>query len=129
MILPAALLLAVASGGDAPVACDPGGTTLQMAACALEDLARAEAEMTQAFDAALDVAKAADASGHDGWEEETHLRLSQEAWIAYRDADCVVRTLEDSNGSIRTITYPACKADLTRARAADLRAIVGRSER
>lgn len=52
----------------------------------------------------------------------TALRLAQEAWNLYRDAECLFSASGSAGGSAYSMVLAECKDDLTRARIAKLNA-------
>lgn len=119
------LACSAASADDGEIRCNPEGANLEMAACARDDFAKADAALNAAFSELLAKTKAMDADQGapvDGWPgAEESLRAAQRAWIDLRDKECALRTISEMGGSLRQITYPACQADLTEKRTKDLR--------
>jgi uncharacterized protein YecT (DUF1311 family) len=125
-----ALLVAVGFGGL--IACGPvvAGTadcgearnTVEMIACADQELAAADAKLNEAY---LKVLKrAADLNApapYDGKAYEAALRAAQRAWVAFRDADCKgVVPFEWGGGMGATAAVLGCLAAKTTARTKEL---------
>ena len=109
--------------------CADPQTQSEMNACAAIDFERADAELNAEYRAAIAHARASDReeSGHriegdDRPADEATLREAQRAWIAFRDAHCRLEGYEARGGSMESMLYDGCRAALTRARTAQLRA-------
>lgn len=98
--------------------CAEARTTLQMNACGALDLARAEEQMFQYLDVALDRARLSDeeATGPEPVESARYLEASQVAWAAYADQACLAVYEDAKGGTIRTIIWLGCRMELTRER-------------
>ena len=121
MILAAILALAIQEAG--PRACVPDGNTLELNACAAEDLEREEARMRRYFDTAMDRARADDreaAAPGPPPQGEAWLRASQTAWASYSEIRCQGVLDQWKGGSIRTLMYLACKTEAARQRSHDI---------
>jgi uncharacterized protein YecT (DUF1311 family) len=117
-------LAMLASAQSQPANCD--GTQAEMNECAARDFARAEAELTAEYRAAIDRARASDRDplgrpeGDDRPGDEATLREAQRGWVAYRDAHCRLEGYSERGGSMESLVYDSCLAELTRARIAQL---------
>jgi uncharacterized protein YecT (DUF1311 family) len=125
LILAFALTL-LAAAQSAPANCD--GTQAEMNECAARDFARADAELNAEYRDSIAHARANDRGpdngrieGDDRPGEEATLREAQRAWVAYRDAHCRLEGYGERGGSMESMVYDLCRAELTRARTAQLR--------
>lgn len=103
--------------------CDRGGTTLQMNACVVEDLAKEEARMRRYLDLALEQATASDIEPDEYGEPTRQVELltaTQAAWVAYAELRCEAQWDEVKGGTIRTIVLVGCRIDATRQRTHDI---------
>lgn len=108
---------------DGPAACVRDGNTLQMNACAADDLALETARMQRYLDLALQRATATDADSRkydDPTRQVELLNAEQAAWSAYADVRCEGRWDEVKGGTIRTIVLLSCQIDSTRQRTHDI---------
>jgi uncharacterized protein YecT (DUF1311 family) len=99
----------------------------EMNACAAIDFERADAELNSEYRAAIAHAREVDRTetrieGDDRPGEEATLREAQRAWVAFRDAHCRLQGYEARGGSMESMLYDGCRAEVTRARIAQLRA-------
>ena len=104
--------------GDAADACrvrPGGGTTLGISQCLMAE--------TQVWVGLMNaaIARQAEAFGRDRPELVAELHAVQDAWVAYRDAECGLRYAIWVGGSIRTIVAGSCHLRKTAARALELR--------
>ena len=83
------------------------GSTYEIVTCQKGNLAVLEKRLTGAYAKALEMA--------DSDKQRAQLRLSQELWIKFRDANCDYYELGE--GTISRIRGGICMLDLTRARA------------
>jgi uncharacterized protein YecT (DUF1311 family) len=127
-----ALSLAVAAPvfGAAPkLNCRDPQSNLEMKLCAQRELERADAELNAIYAQATKSARAQYRSLRDevGYESmpdlEQALRKAQRAWISFRDANCEHRRLVYYGGSMASLVHTTCKADMTKARVKELKAI------
>jgi len=68
-------------------------------------------------------ARDADAVSEDLKGSEAALLAAQRAWIVYRDTECASRGFQARGGSMEPMLISSCKADLTRKRTEDLKAL------
>jgi uncharacterized protein YecT (DUF1311 family) len=108
------------------IPCEPQGSTLTMSACYALWRAHEEALLQQSFERLLAFAQ----------EQEARLQVSrgergyvasvtrgQVDWIAWRNSECELVTLDSVGGTIRQLTYPNCQAQLTAQRRERLEAV------
>jgi uncharacterized protein YecT (DUF1311 family) len=121
-----ALFAALQPGGDA-VDCRDPVTQADMNECAARDFLAADVALNAAWGEALRVVRAADAEpvddGGPGYEET--LREAQRGWVAFRDAHCRLEGYEARGGSMESMIYDGCRAELTRERVRQLAAHSG----
>lgn len=100
-------------------------TQLQINQCAEQDWLAADADLNAAYRAARDAMRGLDApyAAADRGAEAA-LRDGQRAWIAFRDATCAAEGWKARGGSAEPMLILICRARLTRARAADLWAML-----
>jgi uncharacterized protein YecT (DUF1311 family) len=124
-----ALLL---SAQEPDVNCRDPQTQTEMTICARQDFERADAELNAVYRTAIASAQAADrewaeiqrnGGGGRGDEpgEEASLREAQRAWLSFRQAHCRLESYEARGGTMEPMLYGMCMANVTRARAAELR--------
>lgn len=116
-----AMLLAPVLAGAAPV---QSQTDLTMQAG--NAVKAADAAMNAQYRQTMAAMKAIDALGPQpdattGPSYQNALLAAQRAWLAYRDAECVVEGYEFRGGSAAGMARGQCIADLTRARTKELR--------
>jgi uncharacterized protein YecT (DUF1311 family) len=129
MIAIVALALLATQPADEPQwnCADPQAQS-EMNACAAIDFERADAELNAEYRRAIAHARASDREESGRLEgdarpgEEATLREAQRAWVAFRDAHCRLEGYEARGGSMEPMLYDGCRAGLTRARIAQLRA-------
>jgi len=114
--------------------CNAAQTQVEMNQCAYEAWQAADADLNLAYGFAIDRAKEIDlfsegfpiqrrAGGPDtvGVSTEDMLRRAQRAWIAFRDAACLVESDRVRGGTMQPMLFSGCAEDLTRARTEQLR--------
>ncbi|MGD9508502.1 MAG: lysozyme inhibitor LprI family protein [Geminicoccaceae bacterium] len=109
----ATLLVGAAAQATEPDCAAPA-TQLDLNLCASRTLAGLDAELDAAY---------ARASARLGDDDSARKLLvdAQDAWRAYRDADCAFVTQSTEGGSIQPMVAANCRADRTRARLAVVR--------
>ena len=108
--------------------CNDPQNQAEMNICATIDFELADAELNAAWRGALASARAADAEIDRTYDQrptsEAKLREAQRAWIVFRDAHCTVQAYDEARGgSMETMSYEACRADVTRERTRQLRGL------
>ena len=101
-----------------------GGTTRSMAACYDREAAGWDRLLNTWWPRMRALAHAADASnrgqfGADFRSAAEAQLAAQQAWIAFRDAECDHRYLLSAGGSIRVIVGAICRLDVTARRVID----------
>jgi len=128
MLSPLHLALAAMAALQTPYQdhnCDDPQNQADMNACAAIDFEAADAELNAAWAEAIAGAREMDAEINrefdDGPTSEAVLREAQRAWIIFRDAQCTYEGHEARGGSMESMIYNGCRAQLTRERTAQLR--------
>lgn len=123
-----AMALALLAAQEPRWNCADPRTQSEMNACAAIDFERADAALDTDYRAAIAHAREADRTdtarlpSDDRPGDEATLREAQRAWVAFRDAHCRLEGYEARGGSMESMLYDGCRAALTRARTAQLRA-------
>ena len=89
------------------------GVTIDLVNCSSKKLAEADASLNKTYRELI--AKLGDKK----WELK--LRIAQQTWIKYRDANCDFVMELSGGGSASTFEYNFCLADMTTARTKELR--------
>ena len=123
MIATLLIALALQTPVAADIDCERAANTLQINACAAQDLAREEARMNRYLAAArmrLNDNQNAATSGGEASFGPAWLDASQSAWTAYADIRC--RGVYDrwKGGTIRTVMALDCRIEATRQRTHDI---------
>ena len=133
MIFGMALCLALSGSADAVALganCADPQSNLEMKICTSQSLAKAESELSAAFERAL-----ADAQGqyesarHEPGSERMpnmpeELRKVERSWEIFRDANCGYQTLVYYGGSMAPLAVLGCRLDMTKARIKELKDLV-----
>ena len=107
----AGLLLTTPAARAAAVDCATAKTQADLATCTTANAASADAGLNAVYKALAARLAPADLK---------RLRDAQRAWIPFRDKECAFRTQPYADGSIYSSLVGACKAELTKARLAQL---------
>ena len=122
-----------AAGAPAPgfnPNCNDPQSNLEMKLCTEQEWKRADADMNEAYAKAIASAREQNRSARDmpGYEKmpdsEAMLRKAQRAWVAFRDTNCAYQYQLYYGGSHAGLAYLICKADITKARAAELKQLL-----
>lgn len=108
------VLLAAPAAAQEPIDCAIAASTVEMSYCATLDFEAADADLNEAYAAAIDVAQ-----GYEG-DQEASLREAQRAWIEFRDRACEAEALLFEGGTAQPMTGTACLARLSEERAEHL---------
>lgn len=116
-IILAAVFFTVSAGFAAAQNCDDPQTQSEMNACAGQMLEEADAALNATY---------AEVRERLQYDEEGRdlLVKAQRAWIAYRDAECEMRSMGVAGGSIYPTIHAGCLTDLTEQRTADFNAML-----
>lgn len=108
--------------------CETAETQVDMNACAALDYQEADADLNDAYAAAMAAMGQVDEAqtktepkGPSGAVEA--LKAAERAWIAYRDLACAAEAWPNHGGTIEPLVVSGCKTRLTTARAEDLWAL------
>jgi uncharacterized protein YecT (DUF1311 family) len=107
--------------------CDPVGSTRTMSICFALWRDHEDALLEQSVNRLLAYATEQEArstifSGEGGYVGS--ISTAQEAWLSWRNSECMLMTLDDVGGSIRSLSYPNCQASLTAQRRQSLDAVL-----
>jgi len=109
----------------APNCADPQ-SNLEMKMCASANLTKAEAELSGAFERALQAAtRQYESVRRDLGSEKMpnmpdELRKVERAWETFRDANCGYQNLVYYGGSMASLAVIGCRLDMTKARIKEL---------
>ena len=106
----------VMANAQEPV-CHNDGSGADSAVCAREHFIRADAELNDAYQAALNLLSA-DSERADA---RAALVVAQREWIRFRDADCQVQDRIFQHGTMRAAIVQSCLKDLTEQRTKELK--------
>jgi len=115
----AIFLLPVPGLADPALECSGAGSQVEIGACVGQAEANVEVALAEAFGFAVDAARELD----DVTERTVALpalEASQDAWEAYRDAQCEAVGASYGGGSGTGIAITACRVELGRARVTEL---------
>ena len=108
--LPLAFLAASSWAGDR-IDCANAMTQYDMNKCASSDYNRADAKLNEVYRALMATLDS---------RRRQRLIEAGRAWMSYRDAHCRFETTESEGGSMHSLLYDSCLADLTKARTKEL---------
>ena len=111
------------------VAAAPIQTQAQMTRSAGGSYAQADAAMTAQWKRTYAYMKrrdAQDTSRGGGFGYAAALLESQRAWLKFRDTQCVIEGGQYAGGSMMPMVIAQCRATLTQARTAQLKALIAR---
>ncbi|WP_156913390.1 lysozyme inhibitor LprI family protein [Mesorhizobium sp. WSM3224] len=106
-----AVLLTTPTARAAAIDCAAAKTQADLATCTANDAASADTALNAVYKALAGRLAPADLE---------RLRAAQRAWIPFRDKECAFRTQPYADGSIYSSLVGVCKAELTKARLAQL---------
>lgn len=119
LILSAGLLLALmtvnilAQAQQKTDPCENAQTTVEMRDCAGKEYRRADAELNGVYQQLM--------SKLDDAGYKSALRISEQDWIKYRDANCEFESYLNKGGTIYPVVYEGCRTRMTVARTNELR--------
>lgn len=101
--------------------CAKAKTQVDLTYCAGQDWLDADAKLTPAYKAAMDMMKQID-SGLDAGNQGAALALrdGQRAWISFRDATCAAEGWAYRGGSAEPMMIDICRTRVTVTRTAEL---------
>lgn len=121
------LWLAAGAATAAASGCDAPRSQTQMTQCAASAYRDADAVMTRQWKAIYAAMKARDANDRSrggGFGYAAALLTSQRAWLAYRDAQCVIAGAEFMGGSAQPMAHAQCMTRQTNLRTQELKRLV-----
>ncbi len=127
MIAAALLLLAAAPATPDDIHCDDPMTQLELNICAGRAFTAADAEMNAQWKITAAAMKHADSTLEKGDPRPgyfTTLLAGQRNWLAFRDQQCLLESYAMRGGSAEPMVYSGCTETLTRARTAQLQALI-----
>lgn len=97
--------------------CHNDGSGVDSAVCAHEDFVRADAQLNDTYQAALNLL------GADSERADARVALlaAQREWIRFRDADCQVQDRIFQHGTMRAAIVESCRKNLTEQRTKELK--------
>jgi len=98
--------------------CLNDGSGRDTAVCAYAELAKADTQLNDAYQKALDLLGSADRA-----DAKVALVAAQRAWVKFRDADCHVQDRIFENGTMRAALVGSCLKDRTEQRTKELKEI------
>ena len=98
--------------------CHNDGSGRDSAVCAYAELTKADAQLNDAYQKALDLLGSADQT-----DVKVALVAAQRAWVKFRDADCHVQDRIFQNGTMRAALVEACLKDRTEQRTKELKEV------
>ncbi len=119
--------LLLAAQAPAPqIDCARAQSQYDLTMCESERFDAADQELNRQWRLALQRARDNDrAAGADGREKaEAALRSAQRAWLTLRDNHCTVESYNARGGSAQPMFYEGCRANLTAARAEQLKELL-----
>ncbi|WP_395646870.1 lysozyme inhibitor LprI family protein [Terricaulis sp.] len=108
-------------------ACEPNGGTRAMSICFALWRDQEDALLEQSVNRLIPYATEQQArspifSGESGYVAS--ISVAQEAWLSWRNSECMLMTLDDVGGTIRNLSYPNCQANLSAQRRQKLDAVL-----
>jgi len=127
-VIIAALLLFSATADDPPIDCDNQRYQVEMNLCALQAYEVADAALNVQWKLTLATMRERDKYIDRKYDSQpTHdatLLASQRAWLTYRDQQCLNESFAARGGSMAPMLRSGCMERLTKARTAELQALV-----
>ncbi len=127
MILAVLLMLGTAAD-DPPIDCDNQRYQVEMNYCAGKEYEVADAAMNAEWKLTVAAMRERDKHIDRAYDSQpTHdatLLASQRAWLTYRDQQCLNESFAARGGSMAPMLHSGCMARLTKARTAELQALV-----
>ncbi|WP_203232239.1 lysozyme inhibitor LprI family protein [Gemmobacter caeruleus] len=122
----AVLTLAPTLAAAQEIDCAQAMAQVELTFCAEQDWQRADADLNDAYKAALALMRQIDAGlAADQQGAEAHLRAGQRAWVSFRDEACAAEGYVMHGGSAEPMVIYGCRAGLTRQRAEGLWQLAG----
>ena len=121
MILLFALAMTAAQAGKN---CDNPITQTDMNICAAQEARKADASLNKQWSITVAALKAVDRQSDEKPTEFEKALEAQRAWLKYRDAHCMGVSFYARGGSMQSMLYGLCHADLTRERTKQLKELM-----
>jgi uncharacterized protein YecT (DUF1311 family) len=110
------------AAGEEAINCEDAKNTVEMNVCADKDFAAADAKLNGVYKTVIEHIADSDLEqpyDRKSWDEA--MRVSQRAWVAFRDADCKGAVpMEWSGGTGTSAAVAGCMAQKTLTRTKDL---------
>ncbi|MDP3781306.1 MAG: lysozyme inhibitor LprI family protein [Sphingopyxis sp.] len=123
-----ALLLLAATADDPSIDCDNQRYQVEMNYCAGKDYEVADVALNARWKLTAATMRARDKTIDRRYDTQpTHydaLLAAQRAWLTYRDQHCLNEGFAARGGSMAPMLHSGCMARLTKARTAELQALV-----
>lgn len=124
----AALLLLGSTADDPPIDCDNQRYQVEMNLCAFQAYQVADVALNTQWTLTVTEMRERDKHIDRKYDSEpTHdatLLASQRAWLTYRDQQCLNESFAARGGSMAPMLHSGCMERLTKARTAELKALV-----
>jgi uncharacterized protein YecT (DUF1311 family) len=104
--------------------CDNPITQTDMNICAAQDARQADASLNKQWSTTSAALKAADRQSKEKPTEFEKALEAQRSWLKYRDAHCTGIAFYARGGSMESMLYGHCYADLTRDRTKQLKELM-----
>jgi len=98
------------------VDCTQAMAQVELTFCAEQEWMAADAELNDAYKAAMAVMKELDAANGKAKAAEGFLRQAQRDWVAFRDNACAAEAYQMHGGSAEPMLIYGCRARLTQER-------------
>lgn len=117
LLLGAAFLLLPAAYAQDSVVCNPSGTQGELNQCARDEFNKQDTELNKLYHQRMAALKSPEAKGR--------LKKAQQSWIKFRDDTCLYEVgTREGSGSMWSMQYVHCKANITQKRVIDFRRYV-----
>jgi uncharacterized protein YecT (DUF1311 family) len=127
-VILSALLLLSATADDPSIDCDNQRYQVEMNYCAGKDYEVADVALNAQWKLTVATMRERDKTIDRGYDTQpTHydaLLAAQRAWLTYRDQHCLNEGFAARGGSMAPMLHSGCMARLTKARTAELQALV-----
>jgi len=113
-----------------PLNCKAPTDQVSISECIAADFQRADAELNRVWAKVMAWARDSDAdltsmAIDSGPKLAPTLRVAENAWLAYRDAQCTAEGLAFRGGTVQPSVVLACKTRLTKSQSYELRRLSG----
>ena len=112
------------SGEEPGLDCADPQTQLALTMCAGQEFEKADKALNAQYKITREAMRRRDAAADEQFKgAEEALVKAQRAWIAYRDAHCVVEGFEARGGTMEPMVFVQCQAEVTGRRTDELKAL------